>query len=92
MLEETGPRPCRHQGLHIRRRCAAIFAVEYPDCNQSLEHYDPAKIIFQEAILALIQHVALVSESNLCKMDDLLRVSAALQKQASRDLGGVRHR
>jgi len=39
--------------------------------------------------LALIQHVALVSESNLCKMDDLLRVSAALQKQASRDLAPI---
>jgi hypothetical protein len=39
--------------------------------------------------LALIQHVALVSESKSCKMSDLLRVSAAMQKQASRDLAPI---
>ncbi len=39
--------------------------------------------------MALVQHVALVSESKRCKMSDLLRVSAALQKQASRDLAPI---
>jgi hypothetical protein len=47
------------------------------------------QIILLEGALALIQHVALVSESNLCKMNDLLRVSAAMQKQASRDLAPI---
>jgi hypothetical protein len=36
--------------------------------------------------MSTIRHVALVSESNRAKMNDLLRVSAALQKQATRDL------
>ena len=36
---------------------------------------------------AIIQHVALVSESKLVTTGDLMRVAAALQKQASRDLG-----
>jgi hypothetical protein len=36
--------------------------------------------------MASLRHVALVSESTRAKMSDLLRVSAALQKQASRDL------
>ena len=36
--------------------------------------------------MSTIRHVALVSESNRAKMADLLRVSAALQKQATRDL------
>ena len=35
---------------------------------------------------ALVRQVALVSESNLVTMPDLLRVSAALQKQAIRDI------
>ena len=39
--------------------------------------------------MGLVQHVALVSESKRCKMSDLLRVSAALQKQASRDLAPI---
>jgi hypothetical protein len=39
--------------------------------------------------MALVRHVALVSESNRAKMNDLLRVSAALQKQASRDLAPI---
>lgn len=38
---------------------------------------------------ALIRQVALVSESNLVGTSDLLRVSAALQKQASRDLAPI---
>jgi hypothetical protein len=38
---------------------------------------------------ALVRHVALVSESNRAQMADLLRVSAALQKQASRDLAPI---
>jgi hypothetical protein len=36
--------------------------------------------------MSSIRHVALVSESRRARMDDLLRVSAALQKQATRDL------
>src|SRR5690242_11419779 len=36
--------------------------------------------------MSSIRHVALVSESRRAQMDDLLRVSAALQKQATRDL------
>lgn len=36
--------------------------------------------------MSTIRHVALVSESSRAKMNDLLRVSAALQKQATRDL------
>jgi hypothetical protein len=39
--------------------------------------------------MALVRHVALVSESNRAKMNDLMRVSAALQKQASRDLAPI---
>ncbi len=39
--------------------------------------------------MALVRQVALVSESNRAKMSDLLRVSAALQKQASRDLSPI---
>jgi hypothetical protein len=39
--------------------------------------------------MATIRHVALVSESNRAKINDLLRVSAALQKQASRDLAPI---
>jgi hypothetical protein len=39
--------------------------------------------------MALVRHVALVSESNRAKMSDLLLVSAALQKQASRDLAPI---
>jgi hypothetical protein len=39
--------------------------------------------------MSSIRHVALVSESSRAKMDDLLRVSAALQKQASRDLAPI---
>jgi hypothetical protein len=35
---------------------------------------------------ALVHQVALVSESNRVKLPDMMRVSAALQKQASRDL------
>jgi hypothetical protein len=35
---------------------------------------------------ALVHQVALVSESNRVRLPDLMRVSAALQKQASRDL------
>ena len=35
---------------------------------------------------ALVHQVALVSKSNRVKLPDLMRVSAALQKQASRDL------
>jgi hypothetical protein len=38
---------------------------------------------------ALIRQVALVSESNSVGMSDLLRVSAALQRQASRDLAPI---
>lgn len=38
---------------------------------------------------ALIQHVALVSSSSRIKPGDLMRVSAALQKQATRDLGPI---
>jgi hypothetical protein len=38
---------------------------------------------------ALVRHVALVSESNRAGMGDVLRVSAALQKQASRDLAPI---
>ena len=38
---------------------------------------------------ALVRQVALVSESNRIKLADLTRVSAALQKQASRDLAPV---
>jgi len=38
---------------------------------------------------ALVRQVALVSESNQVGMSDLLRVSAALQKQASRDLAPI---
>jgi hypothetical protein len=38
---------------------------------------------------ALVRQVALVSESKLVGMGDLLRVSAALQKQASRDLSPI---
>jgi hypothetical protein len=39
--------------------------------------------------MALVRQVALVSESNSAQMSDLLRVSAALQKQASRDLAPI---
>ena len=39
--------------------------------------------------MASIRHVALVSESERAKMADLLRVSAALQKQATRDLAPI---
>jgi len=39
--------------------------------------------------MSTIRHVALVSESNRAKMNDLLRVSAALQKQATRDLDPI---
>jgi hypothetical protein len=38
---------------------------------------------------ALVHQVALVSESNRVKLPDLMRVSAALQKQASRDLAPI---
>jgi hypothetical protein len=38
---------------------------------------------------ALVRQVALVSESNSVGMNDLLRVSAALQKQATRDLAPI---
>jgi len=38
---------------------------------------------------ALVRQLALVSESNSAGMSDLLRVSAALQKQASRDLAPI---
>jgi hypothetical protein len=38
---------------------------------------------------ALVRQVALVSESNKAPMSDLLRVSAALQKQAVRDLAPI---
>lgn len=38
---------------------------------------------------ALVRHVGLVSESKRAQMSDLLRVSAALQKQASRDLAPI---
>jgi hypothetical protein len=38
---------------------------------------------------ALVRHVALVSESKRVKLPDLMRVAAALQKQASRDLGPI---
>ena len=38
---------------------------------------------------AIIQHLALVSESSSVQMSDLLRVAAALQKQASRDVARV---
>jgi hypothetical protein len=38
---------------------------------------------------ALVRHVALVSESKRVKLPDLMRVAAALQKQASRDLGSI---
>ena len=39
--------------------------------------------------MSTIRHLALVSESNRAQMDDLLKVSAALQKQASRDLAPI---
>jgi hypothetical protein len=39
--------------------------------------------------MASIRHLALVSESKRARMDDLLRVSAALQKQATRDLAPI---
>ena len=38
---------------------------------------------------AIIQHLALVSESSSVQMSDLLRVAAALQKQASRDVAPI---
>lgn len=38
---------------------------------------------------ALVRQVALVSESSLVQMHDLMKVSAALQKQASRDLAPI---
>ena len=38
---------------------------------------------------ALVHQVALVSESNRVKLPDMMRVSAALQKQASRDLAPI---
>ena len=38
---------------------------------------------------AKIRHLALVSESQNVSMDDLLKVSAALQKQATRDLAPI---
>lgn len=38
---------------------------------------------------AIIQHLALVSESKLVATGDLLRVAAALQKQASRDVAPI---
>jgi hypothetical protein len=38
---------------------------------------------------ALVRQVALVSESKLTQKNDLMRVSAALQKQASRDLAPI---
>jgi len=38
---------------------------------------------------ALIQHIALVSESKLVGIGDIMRVAAALQKQASRDVAPV---
>ena len=37
----------------------------------------------------IIQHVALVSESNLIASGDLMRVAAALQKQVSRDVAPI---
>jgi hypothetical protein len=52
-------------------------------------HYDAESSIQQEGVMALVRHVALVSESNNAQMSDLLRVSAALQKQASRDLAPI---
>src|SRR5260370_37443763 len=39
--------------------------------------------------MAFVRRVASVSESNNAQMSDLLRVSAALQKQASRDLAPI---
>jgi len=41
------------------------------------------------ASTAHLRHLALVSESNLASMSDLLKVSAALQKQATRDLAPI---
>jgi hypothetical protein len=38
---------------------------------------------------AVVHQVALVSESNRVKLPDLMRVSAALQKQMSRDLAPI---
>jgi hypothetical protein len=38
---------------------------------------------------ATVHHVALVSESNRVKMSDLMRISAALQQQATRDLAPI---
>src|SRR6267142_2373825 len=38
---------------------------------------------------ALIRQLALVSESDSIGMDDVLQVSAALQKQAARDLAPI---
>ena len=38
---------------------------------------------------ALVRHVALVSETSKIAMADLMKVAAALQKQASRDLAPV---
>jgi hypothetical protein len=38
---------------------------------------------------ALIKHLAFVSESKAVKPADLMKVAAALQKQATRDLGPI---
>ena len=38
---------------------------------------------------ALLQQVALISESNQVGMGDVMKVAAALQKQASRDIAPI---
>ena len=38
---------------------------------------------------ALVRQVALVSESKIIQSSDLMKVGAAIQKQASRDLGPI---
>ena len=38
---------------------------------------------------AILQQLALVSESNQVPLGDVMRVAAALQKQASRDLSPI---
>jgi hypothetical protein len=59
-------------------------------CNHTLGKLEFARVDFRRSQqMSTIRHVALVSESNRAKMNDLLRVSAALQKQASRDLAPI---
>jgi hypothetical protein len=74
-------------GQANRGDAALLLEIE---AHQRLGRSLPSHLIKREATMsALVRHVALVSESSRAQMPDLLRVSAALQKQASRDLAPI---